>query len=67
MKADATWVTPVQIPPGSHPDFPRGHDDLTHFCREGAWRIAALAADAMAAEETLAEFVDTQALTKFLD
>ena len=57
----------VQIPAGSHPDFPQGHDDLTHFCREGARRIAALAADAMAGEETLAEFVDTQALIEFLD
>ena len=54
----------VQIPAGSHPDFPHGHDDLTHFCREGARRIAALAAEAMAGEEALAEFIDMRSMTK---
>ncbi len=48
----------VQIPAGGHPDFPQGHDDLTHFCLHGARRIAFLAASAIAAEKTLRDMID---------
>ena len=48
----------VQIPAGGHPDFLQGHDDLTHFCLQGARRIAFLAASAIAAEETLRDMID---------
>lgn len=32
----------VRLAPGEHPDFPNGHDDMTHFNPDGAVRIAAL-------------------------
>lgn len=47
----------VRIQPGEHPDFPNGHDDLTHFCAEGAKKIAALIADMMALEPRLQRYM----------
>ena len=37
----------VRLAPGTHPDFPDGHDDKTHFNAYGAKVIAALAAEAL--------------------
>ncbi len=47
----------VRIQPGENPDFPNGHDDLTHFCAEGAKQIAALIADMMAREPRLQRYM----------
>ncbi len=52
----------VRIPPGNHPEYPRGHDDLTHFSLDGAMRIAALAASAILAQDTLADLIDPKTL-----
>ena len=53
----------VRIPPGGHPEYPLGHDDLTHFNLDGAKRIAALAASAILAQGTLADLIDPKTLT----
>ena len=51
----------VRLPPGAHPDFPLGHEDLTHFNLEGARRVAALAASALLAQDALAGLIDPAA------
>ncbi len=47
----------VRLAPGENPDFPDGHNDLTHFNAEGAMRIAELAAWAMREDARLKEYV----------
>lgn len=37
----------MHLPPGSHPNYPGGITDDTHFCRAGAQRIASLVAQAL--------------------
>lgn len=48
---DKTAELFVRIPKGVHPDFPDGHDDMTHFNEEGARRIAQLIAEWMQGDE----------------
>ncbi len=47
----------VRLAPGENPDFPDGHNDLTHFNADGAARIAALVAGAMAEDQRLRPYV----------
>lgn len=47
----------VRLKPGEHPDFPDGHDDLTHFCALGAERIARLVAEGLLNDERTRAFV----------
>lgn len=44
----------VRLSPGENPDFPNGHDDLTHFNAYGAEVVAGLVAKALAAHERCA-------------
>ena len=37
----------VRLSPGEHPDFPEGHNDMTHFNAHGAKAIAGLVAEGM--------------------
>ena len=37
----------VVLQPGEHPDFPNGHDDMTHFNEHGARSVAELVAKCM--------------------
>lgn len=48
---DKTAELFVRIPSGVHPDFPDGHEDMTHFNEEGARRIARLIAEWMQGDE----------------
>ena len=47
----------VRLAPGENPDFPDGHNDLTHFNADGAARIAALVAGGMAEDQRLRPYV----------
>lgn len=45
----------MHLPPGAHPNYPDGIEDNTHFCDEGAARIAEL---------VIAEITNTEALSE---
>ncbi len=47
----------VVLAPGVHPDFPDGHDDLTHFNEKGAKTIAQLVASSMRNDSRTASFI----------
>lgn len=50
----------VRLSPGEHPDFPNGHDDKTHFCAEGAERIARLLAEELSKLPECGKFIRLQ-------
>lgn len=47
----------VRLAPGEHPDFPNGHDDLTHFNAHGARVIAKIVAAGLHNDERTRAFV----------
>ena len=53
----------VRIPKGENKQYPEGLEDLTHFCLEGARRIAAFVGASMAREPRLAGFIRNGAFT----
>ena len=46
----------VRLAPGEHPDFPNGHNDLTHFNADGAKKICALVVDELKKDERTRKF-----------
>ncbi|MBQ6529030.1 MAG: rhamnogalacturonan acetylesterase [Clostridia bacterium] len=47
----------VVLKPGEHPDFPNGHDDMTHFNEKGAKTIAGIVAKCMLRDDRCKEYI----------
>lgn len=47
----------VVLAPGEHPDFPNGHEDMTHFNEEGARTVAGIVARCMGKDTRTACYI----------